>query len=388
MTHCDEPYDFDTIIDRRNTESEKWARYQGTDTIPMWVADMDFTSPPEVIAALHERVNHGVFGYPHAPKELISVIQETLLTDYNWTVDDSWLVWLPGLVTGLNVTCRAVGEPGDGVMTATPIYPPFLTAPKLNERELITVPLAESDEKWLIDFDALEAAVTTSTRMLMWCNPQNPVGRVFTEKELIDVASFCDRHDLVLCSDEIHADLLLDPYVHHIPVAALDPAVADRTITLMAPSKTYNIAGLGCSFAVISNDRLRQKFKRAIAGIVPHVNVLAYAAALAAYRHGKPWLKALLKYLRGNHQQVLTAVNAMPGLKMKPVEATYLAWIDARALELESPARFFEKAGVGFNNGADFGLPGFVRLNFGCPRNLLNQGLARMQAVLDKKYRS
>ncbi len=193
MTHCDQQYDFDTLIDRRNTESEKWGRYQGTDIIPMWVADMDFTSPPEVIAALHERVDHGVFGYPHVPQELVSAVQETLLADYNWTVDDNWLVWLPGLVTGLNVTCRAVGEPGDGVMTATPIYPPFLTAPKLNERQLITAPLAESDEKWLIDFDALEAAVTTSTKMLMWCNPQNPVGRVFTEKELIDVASFCDR---------------------------------------------------------------------------------------------------------------------------------------------------------------------------------------------------
>ena len=386
MQQCDHQFDFDTVIDRRKSESEKWGRYAGTDILPMWVADMDFVSPPEVIAAMQDRVAHGVFGYSHTPKELGSAVQETLLADYNWAVDENWLVWLPGLVTGLNVTCRAVGEPGDGVMTATPVYPPFLTAPKLSGRELITVPLMESDEKWRIDFDALEAAVTPTTKLLMWCNPQNPVGRIFTKDELTELAAFCDRHDLVICSDEIHADLLLDQEYGHIPIATLDPAVADRTITLMAPSKTYNIAGLGCSFAVIPNDRLRKNFQRAMAGIVPHINMLAYAAAFAAYRHGKPWLKALLDYLRDNHDRTLAAINTIPGLEMKPVEATYLAWIDARALDLKSPAAFFEKAGVGLNNGADFGLPGFVRLNFGCPRKLLDQGLARIENAVKQYY--
>ena len=388
MRHSDQQFDFDTIIDRQKSDSDKWGRYRGTDVIPMWVADMDFTSPPAVISALQKRVAHGVFGYPQTPKELVAIVQETLKNDYNWLVDDNWLVWLPGLVTGLNVTARAVGETDDGIMTATPIYPPFLSAPPLNQRKPITVPLTESDEKWLIDFDALEAAVTTTTKMLMWCNPQNPVGRIFTRNELSELAAFCDRHDLILCSDEIHADLLLDPNARHIPLATLDPAVADRTITLMAPSKTYNIAGLGCSFAVIPHARLRQKFKRAMARIVPHINVLGYTAALAAYRYGKPWLSALLDYLRENHQRVLAAVNAMPGIKMKPVEATYLAWIDARALQMESPAAFFEKAGVGLNNGADFGLPGFVRLNFGCPRSLLDEGLARMKTALVHFYRN
>jgi len=384
MTGCDKYYDFDTIIDRRNTACEKWGRYKGTDILPMWVADMDFASPPEVIAALQKRVSHGVFGYPKVPQALVSAVQEALRTDYHWTVDAKWLVWLPGLVTGLNVTCRAVGQAGDGVMTAIPIYPPFLTSPQFSGRELITVPLMASEQKWEIDFEALAAAVTPTTKLLLWCNPQNPVGRIFTRKELTDLAAFCDRHGLVICSDEIHADLRIDPGAPHIPMATLDPSIADRTITLMAPSKTYNIAGLGCSFAVISNDRLRRKCKRAMAGIVPHINTLAYTAALAAYRYGKPWLTALLDYLRQNHHQVLTTVTAMPGLTMKPVEATYLAWIDARALEIEPPAFFFEKAGVGFNNGADFGMPGFVRLNFGCPKKMLDQGLARMQAALGK----
>lgn len=377
-------FDFDTVIERRKTGCEKWGRYDGTDILPMWVADMDFASPPDVITALQERVAHGVFGYPHTPKELVLAVQETLFTDYNWTVDDSWLVWLPGLVTGLNVTCRAVGETGDGVITATPVYPPFLSSPKFSGRELITVPLMESDAKWRIDFDALEAAVTLRSKLLLWCNPQNPVGRIYTKEELTDLAAFCNRHDLVVCSDEIHADLLLDPDSRHIPLATLDPAIADRTITLMAPSKTYNIAGLGCSFAVISNEKLRNNFKRAMAGIVPHINTLAYAAALAAYQHGKPWLRALLAYLRKNHDRTLAAVNAMPGLKMKPVEATYLAWIDARSLDLESPAAFFEKAGIGLNNGADFGLPGFVRLNFGCPRSVLDLGLARLEKAVNQ----
>jgi len=384
MTGCNKHYDFDTIIDRRNTACEKWGRYKGTDILPMWVADMDFASPPEVIAALQKRVSHGVFGYPKVPQALVSAVQEALRTDYHWTVNAKWLVWLPGLVTGLNVTCRAVGQAGDGVMTAIPIYPPFLTSPQFSGRELITVPLMASEQKWEIDFEALAAAVTPTTKLLLWCNPQNPAGRIFTRKELTDLAAFCDRHGLVICSDEIHADLRIDPDAPHIPMATLNPSIADRTITLMAPSKTYNIAGLGCSFAVISNDRLRRKFKRAMAGIVPQINTLAYTAALAAYRYGKPWLTALLDYLRQNHHQVLTTVTAMPGLTMKPVEATYLAWIDARALEIESPAFFFEKAGVGFNNGADFGLPGFVRLNFGCPKKMLDQGLARMQAALGK----
>lgn len=379
------PFDFDTPIDRRDSASIKWDRYRKTDILPMWVADMDFQSPPEVIAALHRRVDHGIFGYPHPPETLIASTLSILKKRYDWTVDRRWLVWLPGLVTGINVACRAVGDSGDHVLTTVPVYPPFLTAPGLQQRTLSTVPLIESNTSWELDFDGLERSVTRSSRLFILCNPYNPVGRVFSRRELSQLAAFCEKHDLVICSDEIHCDLILDPDKTHLPMAHLDPEIARRTITLMAPSKTYNIAGLGCSLAIISNETLRKRFKQAMAGIVPEVNLLALYAADAAYRHGEPWRRALIHYLRDNRDRVMTAIEKMPGLRLKHIEATYLAWIDTREAGLDNPSDFFEKAGVGLNDGREFNGPGFVRLNFGCPRVTLETGLQRMAASLAKR---
>ncbi len=373
--------DFDTPVERRGTGSEKWDRYAGRDIIPLWVADMDFRSPLGVIAALHQRVEHGVFGYTSTPAELVATLLSLLEREYGWQVRADWLVWLPGLVCGLNVTCRAVGEPGDTVATFTPVYPPFLTAPKLSGRELLCVALACEGDVWRLDLSALERTITPRTRLLLLCNPHNPVGRVWSRVELLTLAELAEKHDLVICSDEIHAGLVLDQDKRHIPLATLSPEIARRTITLQAPSKTYNIPGLGCSFAVISDDRLRRQFQRAMAGIVPHVNLLGYSAALAAYRDGEQWRRQLLAYLRENRDLLLREIGNLPGLKVWPVEATYLAWIDARGLGLADPAGFFEQAGVGLSDGAPFGAPGFVRLNFGCPRLLLREALRRMRAA-------
>ena len=374
-------FDFDTIIDRRNTASLKWDRYAGQDIIPLWVADMDFRSPPAVLDALQQRVEYGVFGYSSPPEELVEVVLAMLRHEYSWQVQPEWLVWLPGLVCGLNVACRAVGVPGDAVVTFTPVYPPFLTAPGLAGRELITVPLVEQQGSWEMDLEALEQAITPRTRLLMLCSPHNPVGRVWSRAEQLALADLIERHDLMVCSDEIHAGLVLDNGKTHIPFATLTPELARRTITLLAPSKTYNIPGLGCSFAVIPDAGLRRVFKGVMDGIVPHVNLLGYAAALAAYRDGEPWRQALLAYLRQNRDLVLEAIQAVPGLKTWPVEATYLAWIDARGLGVADPASLFEQAGVGLSDGTPFGAPGFVRLNFGCPRSLLQLALERMQTV-------
>ena len=291
-------FDFDTIIDRRNTASLKWDRYAGQDIIPLWVADMDFRSPPAVLDALQQRVEYGVFGYSSPPEELVEVVLAMLRHEYSWQVQPEWLVWLPGLVCGLNVACRAVGVPGDAVVTFTPVYPPFLTAPGLAGRELITVPLVEQQGSWEMDLEALEQAITPRTRLLMLCSPHNPVGRVWSRAEQLALADLIERHDLMVCSDEIHAGLVLDNGKTHIPFATLTPELARRTITLLAPSKTYNIPGLGCSFAVIPDAGLRRVFKGVMDGIVPHVNLLGYAAALAAYRDGEPWRQALLAYLR------------------------------------------------------------------------------------------
>ena len=348
----------------------------------MWVADMDFISPPSVIEALLERVRHGVFGYAVPPDELNQIVQQRLESEYGWKVKEEWFVWLPGLVTGINVTCRSVGLAGDSVLTNTPAYPPFLTAPAQMERDLITAPLVLSSDRWQIDFDALESAVTKKTRLFILCNPHNPTGRLFRRDELEKIVDFCERYDLILCSDEIHCDIILDEDGRHVPTATMAPEVARRTITLMAPSKTYNIPGLGCSLAVIPDDVLRDRFQTAMAGIVPHVNIMGFTAALAAYRDGTVWLERLLHYLKQNRDLVTSTINQIDGLSMAPVEATYLAWIDTRDTGIADPVAFFEKGGVGLSDGHDFGMDGFVRLNFGCPRALVQQGLDRMKRIL------
>ena len=375
-------FDFDTPVERGGTASEKWAMYEKREVLPFWLADMDFQSPPAVMSALHARVEHGVFGYTSAPEELIRVVMNMLEVSYGWKVERDWLVWLPGLVVGINVTCRAFGEDGDEVLTTVPVYPPFLTAPGNWKRHLVTVPLTRAAERWEIDFDRLAAAITPRTRVFLLCSPHNPVGRAFSREELLRLAAICAEHDVVICSDEIHCDLILDRDKRHIPTATLSPEIADRTVTLMAPSKTFNLPGLGCSFAIISNARLRTRFREAMTGIVPYVNALAYTAAEAAYRHGAPWQAALLDYLRDNRDLVFRAVNEMPGLATSHVEATYLAWIDTREAELDHPAEFFEAAGVGLGNGVYFGGPGFVRLTFGCPQSMLLEGLERMRTAL------
>lgn len=379
-------FDFDSPIDRRSLPGDKWGRYAGRDVLPLWVADMDFAAPPAVVDALRRRLDHPVFGYTDAWPSLVDAVVEGISRDHGWRIAPDWLVWLPGVVSGLNLACRAIGEPGDEVFTATPVYPPFLTAPGNSDRRLVTRPLALIDGRWKWDAASVEAALSPQTRLLMLCNPHNPVGRVFDRDELGWLADLAERHDLAICSDEIHCGLVLDD-VAHTPIAALDDNIAPRTITLMAPSKTWNIPALYCAFAIIPDPALRRRFRHEMRGLVPHPNLLGMVAAEAAYRDGGPWRTALLGYLRGNRDAVLTAVASMPGLTAVSPQATYLAWIDCRDAGLEDPAKFFEDAGVGLSDGSAFGMPGFVRLNFGCPRALLSEALGRMQRALDDRQR-
>ena len=371
-------FGFDTIVDRRQSDSIKWSKYAGRDILPLWVADMDFAAPPAVLAALHRRIEHGVLGSGAPPPSLVESTLSYLDANYGWKVEPEWLVWLSGVVTGLNLACRVVDG---GVITATPVYPPFLSAPRLSGRELTSVPLKLADGGWRMDLDAMQAALKPDTRLWLLCHPHNPVGRAWSDEELRAFAGFCQRNDLIVCSDEIHCDLILDADRRHVPLACLDEEIARRSITLMAPSKTFNIPGLACAFAVIPDAGLRRRFTGAARGIVPDVNVLGFVAAEAAFREGAEWHDALIEVLRRNRDRVETAVAAMPGLRMTHVEATYLAWIDARGLAVDDPVAFFEGAGVGLSNGADFGLPGWVRLNFGCPAATLDEALDRMRAA-------
>lgn len=375
-------FDFDTPVERRNTGSLKWDRYKGTDIIPLWVADMDFKAPPAVIAALSRRVGHGIFGYTLPPDGLMETVLDMLERVHAWKVKPEWIVWLPGLVTGLNVACRAVGNPGDAVMTATPVYPPFLSAPSFSGRKLIAVPHADDGVRYAFGFAAIEKAVTPDTKMFILCNPQNPTGRAFTSDELRTLAGICLDHGIIICSDEIHCGLVLDKEKKHVTLASLDDEFAAQSITLLAPSKTYNLPGLGCSLAVIPDKGLRSSFRKAMEGIVPHVNALGFTAALAAYRDSEEWHLALLDYLRGNRDLVEDFIARTPFMSMHHVEATYLAWIDCRLLMADNPAAFFEEAGVGLSGGPDFGVEGFVRLNFGCPRSTLLAALERMDKAI------
>jgi len=380
-------FDFDTVPHRQDTDSQKWQKYAGRDILPLWVADMDFKSSPAVISALQARVAHGIFGYARPVKSTVDAFTDAAARRYGWEVDPAWIVWLPGLVVGLNVVAQAFAQPGEEVLTLSPIYPPFMSAPKNSGRSSIQVPLqpGAGAPRWEIDWTALEKAVTPRTRIFLLCNPHNPVARVWRRDELVRLGEFCIRHHLILCSDEIHCDLILDD-LPHVPTALLGGEVAQRTITLMAPSKTYNVPGLGTSLAIIPNPELRARFVRASAGIVAEVTALGFAACEAAYRDSEPWRQALLSTLRGNRDLLLDYVaKELPGVRIEaPIEATYLAWLNVSALKLEDPIAHFEKHGVGPSDGAFFGSPRgrHIRVNFGCPRATLVEALGRMKRAV------
>ena len=379
-------FDFDHPPERLGTDSQKWQKYADGDILPLWVADMDFQSPPAITAALEKRVAHGIYGYARPVRSTTETMVAAMESRYGWKIDPSWIVWLPGLVVGLNVTALAFAEPGDEVLTLAPVYPPFFSAPKNSARVSKSVSFELKNGTWTIDWAALERAVTPRTKLFYLCNPHNPLARVWRRSELEQLAAFCVRHNLVLCSDEIHCDLILDAQLKHVPTALLSPEIARRTLTLMAPSKTYNMPGLGTSFAIISDPTLRARFVRATAGIVAEVNTLGFTACEAAYRDCEPWRQELLAYLRKNRDYLVDFVaREMPGVIIEaPIEATYLAWLNVAALNLADPIAHFEKHGVGLSDGAFFGAHKgrYVRVNFGCTLATLMEALRRMKSAL------
>lgn len=376
-------YDFDSVIDRRETDSGKWRPFRHSDVLPMPVADMDFVSPPEVLEALHARVAHGVFGYSRPTEPVIEAIIAMLAREHGWAVDPQALIWLPGLELGLSAVCR-LAEPGAAVTSLTPIYPPFLAAPGFMDRRLATTPMRETPGGYVIDEDRLsEDFKRQNTRLLLLCNPQNPTGRVFSADELRRLGAICAAHDVLICSDEIHCDLILDADRKHVPIATLSEDLRARTVTFMSPSKTYNLAGLKFAFAIVPDPELRRRFQHAVRGLAFDLSPFGYVAAEAAYRRCAGWRQALLAYLRVNRECVVRAVGALPGVAMNPIQATYLAWLDCRALGLADPAaHILERGRLFLSDGAKFGSPGFVRLNFGCPRQTLDEGLRRLATAL------
>ena len=378
--------EFERKLDRRATESIKWNAFD-EDVLPMWVADMDFACPGPVLDALRRRVEHGVYGYPSEPPELRGVLVDRLKRRFDWPIEPEWLMFLPNVYVGFHLAAHAVTEPGDGVSIHTPIYFPILFVPK-NARitgQLIELPRA-TDGRYEIDFDAFEASLDATSRLFILCNPHNPIGRVYRQDELERIAEVCARRNLVICSDEIHADFVYDG-AKHVPIASLAPEIAERTITLMSPAKSFNVAGIPFAFAIVPNAKLREKMEEAQMGLVPHPGVFGITAALAAYRDGDAWLDRLVAYLQGNRDAAQAFVaDELPGVSMTPLEGTYLAWLDCRGAGIEgNPHEFFlNEARVATVDGGMFGAggKGFVRLNLACPRDQMLQGFSRMRDAL------
>lgn len=379
-------YDFDHTPERRGSDSVKWGRY-GDDVLPLWVADMDFPAPEPVLEALRRRVEHGVFGYGFEPAEFREVVRARLADRFGWQVEHEAIVFLPGVIAGFNLASVAVAGVGGTVLIQPPVYPPFFAIAKQTGARVRRAPLAHTAGGYSLDLDAFERALDPSSRMLLLCNPHNPVGRVFGEDELASLARLCLQHDLVICSDEIHQDFIYSGHTHR-PIAALGPEVAERTITLIAPSKTYNLAGFHLAIAVVTNPARRARLEKARGGLMPsRPGVLDFVAGLAAYKSGDPWLRQLMVYLEANRDFVQEYVRLhLPGVKMSKPEGTYLAWLDCREAGIPEPpgAFFLREAKVALGEGAEFGAEGagFARLNFGCSRGTVAAGLDRMKAAL------
>lgn len=384
-------YSFDDVIDRRSTESIKWNAYDA-DVLPMWVADMDFRSPEPVIRTLVERMTHGVYGYGREMEELPKLLVERMKQRYDWEIKQEDIVFLPGVVVSFNMAAHAFVGAGNGVLLQTPVYHPFFWISKfvktVTQENLLN---AEADGSYSVNWEDFESRIDERTRMFLLCNPHNPVGKVFTRGELEHMAEICLRHKMVICSDEIHADFIYAGH-KHVPMASISPEIAQNTVTLMAPSKTFNIAGLECAFAIVQNPELRRQLCSGGQGLAYHSNMIGYIAATAAYREGQPWLDELLAYLDGNRRCLADFVNQqMPGMRTRMPDGTYLAWLDCREAGIPGkPGDFFLKeARVALNDGEMFGQggKGFVRFNMGTPRSLLVESLERMKRSLEQLHR-
>jgi cysteine-S-conjugate beta-lyase len=377
---------FEKVINRREFGSIKWSRHD-EDVIPMWLADTDFECPESILAGISRRLEHGIFGYDEEPEELREIVVDRLKRRHGWEVSPDSLIFLTGVVNSINLINRYLLDSGDGVMVHTPAYPPFLTEPEKAGLELQDMPLSPlPDGGYEIDFDAFESAITEKSRLYILCNPHNPTGHVYSRGELERIAQFCLKHDLIICSDDIHCDLVYSES-KYTPISSLSREVSSKTITLISPGKTFNTAGMAFSIAVIPDEKMRTKLVEAQKDLDLKVCQLSYLATEIAYSTCDSWEKDLLIYLEANRDLLKNTLEKdLPGVVMKKPEGTFLAWLDCRGLNINgNPQEYLLKqARLAFNDGAPFGKggEGFVRLNFGCPGPILHKALKRIKKSL------
>jgi cystathionine beta-lyase len=386
-------YNFDELIDRTGTDSYKYdarKRYFGNpDVLPMWVADMDFRTPDFIVGAMKKRLEHEIFGYTLKPDSLYESVIGWMYRRHGWKIEKDWIIFTPGVVPAFNMCILAYSSPGDKVVVQSPVYYPFFWAVNLNKRVMTNNQLLRSGDQYIMDTDDLKSKIDATTKIMLFCSPHNPVGRVWNRQELDALAEVCIRNKVVMISDEIHSDLVFDGY-KHIPYAMLSEEAAQTSVTCIAPSKTFNIAGLATSALIIPNAELRKKFNDVVESLhIAGGNIFGSVAMEAAYTHGDEWLKQALSYITGNVDFLENYVEQnFPNIKVIRPEATYMAWMDFSGLNLsdtELRKLMVEKANLGFNHGPTFGPggEGFQRINLGCPREIVREAMQRLKKAIN-----
>lgn len=388
-------YNFDEAPDRQNTDCLKWDKreevFGRADVIPMWIADMDFPTPPFIIEALRERLDHEILGYSYRPDSYFESFIRWLSDIYGWEIRRELIEFSPGVVPALNMCTLAYTAPGDEIIIQPPVYPPFFGAVNDHGRNLVFNPLIETGKGWIMDFEGLRRAITSRTRMLILSNPHNPVGRAWRHEELHELAEICHEKGIIILSDEIHSDLTM-PGIKHVPLASVSEKAASITVTCMAPSKTFNLAGLTTSSMIIPDPLLMEKFRKTLVGLHVHLgNIFGNVASEAAYTHGREWLGQMVRYVESNINLVMDFCrDRLPQIRPVRPEATYMIWLDCRAMGMDGQGlnRFFvEEAGVGMNEGSRFGPggEGFMRMNLACPQATVVRALKQIENAINKK---
>ncbi|MBU3605051.1 MalY/PatB family protein [Polynucleobacter sp. AP-Kaivos-20-H2] len=372
-------FDFDTPTNRLKTDSIRWDITHSKEVLPLWVADMDFKSPPCVIQALNDRVQQGIYGYTHSPNQMNRMIADYLQEQYQWTIDPDWIVILPSVVSGLYTVVQQLTSKDDGVLVPNPVYHHLRLACTTANRSLQEMPLVLKEGRWVLPSDLFSEIVSAKTKLALFCNPQNPGSTVYTRDELKEFGNFCVQNDLWICSDEIHAGLVLAEDRKHIPLASISKEISGRTVTLMSLNKTFNFPGIGLAWAIAENPELRKAMQVGLHQTIAPPSLLAYTATMVAMKEGEPWRKALIEYLRKNRALIQERIDSIARLSLDKMEGSYLAWIDCTELKNQNPYQLLLDAGLATSPGSQFGRDQFVRLNFGTQRSRLNNALDIIQ---------
>lgn len=373
---------FDRLISRFHTDSVRWDKYN-KDIIPLWVADMDFETPQCVIDAMTKRLDHKVFGYTHAPDRLKEEITRYIHDQFNWSIDPEWIVFTPSLVSSLYSIAQQVTQSDEHVLTLQPVYHHILQAASFSNRDFSAVPLETDNRRLILSEDGLKHYRQKNTRLLFFCNPHNPGGSVYSQAELNDIAAFCVNNDIVICSDEIHCNMVHAGH-QHIPIASLSDDIADQSITLMSLNKVFNIPGAGLAWMICKNKDMRKKIQAQIGTLIPDPQIFSYISTQAALHHGDPWRRELIQYLENNKKLLQTHITEMQPLELYTMEASYLAWIDCSQLRTKDPAQLILDHGLALQPGSMFQQDDHVRINIATPKSILSEALNRMHAAIDR----